>query len=187
MTTPEILLTIVFGFAINETCDLSPWLARHIVRLAARLRYDDTARGRARGEDLAAYIETRPGKLLKLGAAVCFLAVGSVAVVCRGLRAIAGRISARNRAEEARRNARISQSRLIKGISVGCAIGAGINGTVAVVSAVTTMITGGITGSAAVVVFALGLGSWAIGILLCSSVVSSVRTRRRPQGRRPGA
>lgn len=102
MTTPEILLTIVFGFAINECCDLSPWLARNTVRLAARLRYGDTARGRIRAEDLAAYVDTRPGKLLKLGAALCFFAVGGAAIARRRLRACAVRVLARDTTVKAR-------------------------------------------------------------------------------------
>lgn len=98
MTTSEILLSIVLGLAINEVCDVSPWLARHIVRLAARLRYSTTERSRARAEDTVAYIETRPGKLLKLGAALCFLAVGSAAFAHRRSRALAGRIFAHGEA-----------------------------------------------------------------------------------------
>lgn len=61
-----MLLSIFLGLVINEACDVSPWLGRHIVRLAAVWRYGDTERGKVRAEEWAAYISTRPGKLLKL-------------------------------------------------------------------------------------------------------------------------
>ncbi|MEW9533257.1 hypothetical protein [Microbispora sp. NPDC049125] len=74
MTSFEILIGIGTGLLINEACDVSPWAARKLVRIAARLRYTDPVRAAVRAEELTSVIEERPGKLLKLAGALAFWA-----------------------------------------------------------------------------------------------------------------
>jgi hypothetical protein len=78
----DIVLAVGGGLAVNEMCDLSPWLARTLVGWAARRRYRaDPIRGAIRAEELVAVIDARPGKLTKLLTAVAFAAAtaGTVA------------------------------------------------------------------------------------------------------------
>jgi hypothetical protein len=84
VTGPELLIAIISGLAVNECCDLSPALARVIVRWSARRHYRNPARAAERAEELAAYINDRPGKLFKLIVAVHFAA--AALVTCRELR-----------------------------------------------------------------------------------------------------
>lgn len=56
----ELVAVVVLGLAINECGELSPWLARKLIRWAARVRYP------TRVEELSALIAERPGKLFKL-------------------------------------------------------------------------------------------------------------------------
>lgn len=79
MSTSDIIIGVVLGLAVNETSDVCPWLAVRLVALAARLRYGDTPRAAERGEEVAAYINDRPGKLLKLLTALWFVTVGAMA------------------------------------------------------------------------------------------------------------
>jgi len=72
MTLVEIVFAILVGLAINEACDVSPWLARRLVRWSAFHRYGDRARARTRAEELATIIDMRPGKLFKLLTALGF-------------------------------------------------------------------------------------------------------------------
>jgi RNA polymerase sigma factor (sigma-70 family) len=72
MTSAEILFAILTGLAINECCEVSPWVARKLVRWSAHRRYKDPIRGEARAEELAALIDDRPGKLFKLVTAAGF-------------------------------------------------------------------------------------------------------------------
>jgi AcrR family transcriptional regulator len=83
MTTPEILAGIVLGLLINECCDISPWLARKLVRWSAYRRYADQCRAVTRAEELVALIEIRPGKLLKLITAFGFVVAASAAFLAR--------------------------------------------------------------------------------------------------------
>ncbi|MGH3811327.1 MAG: hypothetical protein ACRDUV_02575 [Pseudonocardiaceae bacterium] len=78
MTIGQILLAIITGLAVNECCDVSPWAARKLVRWSARRRYAPPARAELRAEELAAYIDARPGRLFKLITALGF-AVAAVA------------------------------------------------------------------------------------------------------------
>ncbi|MBB3725485.1 hypothetical protein [Nonomuraea dietziae] len=83
MTSLEIVLAVVLGLLANEAFELSPWLARKLVRWAARCQYTDPERAEARGEELTALINERPGKLLKLATAMAFAASASATSVRR--------------------------------------------------------------------------------------------------------
>ncbi|MFT7841480.1 hypothetical protein Q5530_35550 [Saccharothrix sp. BKS2] len=61
-----VALSVVLGLAINECGELSPWLARRLVRWAAGVRYP------GRAEELEALVDERPGKLFKLFTALGF-------------------------------------------------------------------------------------------------------------------
>ena len=78
MTGPELLVTIISGLTVNECCDLSPALARAIVRWSARRHYRNPVRAAERAEELSAYINDRPGKLFKLIVAGRFAAAALV-------------------------------------------------------------------------------------------------------------
>jgi hypothetical protein len=85
MTREEALFAIISGLLVNEATDISPWLAIRLVRWAARLRYlHAPERAATRGEELAALINDRPGKLFKLFTALGF---GLHALVIAGLQA----------------------------------------------------------------------------------------------------
>ncbi|EFC85278.1 tetratricopeptide repeat protein [Parafrankia sp. EUN1f] len=60
------LLGILCCYLLNEIYDISPWFGRVLARWAAHLRYADPLRAHVRAEELAAHIDARPGKLLKL-------------------------------------------------------------------------------------------------------------------------
>jgi hypothetical protein len=78
MTIGEVLLAIITGLVVNECCDVSPWIARKLVRWSARRRYAPPSRAKLRAEELAAYIDDRPGKLFKLITALGFVAAAIV-------------------------------------------------------------------------------------------------------------
>jgi hypothetical protein len=70
MSAIELVVTAAMGLAVNECCDLSPALARALVRWSARRHYRDPVRAAERAEEWAAYINDRPGKLFKLCSAL---------------------------------------------------------------------------------------------------------------------
>jgi hypothetical protein len=74
MTMWAVILSVLLGLAVNESCDLSPWAAKKITRWSARLRNDDSERAQIRSEEWLAVIEDVPGKLFKLITALCFAA-----------------------------------------------------------------------------------------------------------------
>ncbi|MFH9569723.1 hypothetical protein ACH4MG_04120 [Streptomyces sp. NPDC017454] len=78
----ELVTVVVLGLVVNEFCDLSPWLARRTIRLAARAVPDREVRRRLE-EEWAAGLQGRPGKILKLFSAFTIL-VSAVTSV-RGL------------------------------------------------------------------------------------------------------
>jgi tetratricopeptide (TPR) repeat protein len=78
----QLLVSVIFGLAVNECCDLSPWMARKIVRLAAKLAYPDPERIARRAEEWEAVIVGRPGKLFKLTTALGFL-LGALGLLSR--------------------------------------------------------------------------------------------------------
>jgi hypothetical protein len=73
MTTSEILIGIILGLLVNECCEVSPWLARNLVRWSARRRYANPRRAEIRAEELVGLIDARPGKLFKLVTALGFV------------------------------------------------------------------------------------------------------------------
>ncbi|PRY30249.1 ATP-binding protein [Pseudosporangium ferrugineum] len=79
----SILLSILFGLLVNECCELSPWIARRVVRWAAYRRYRNPVRARIRAEELAGVIDARPGKLFKLMTALAFGAVAAAVWISR--------------------------------------------------------------------------------------------------------
>jgi hypothetical protein len=101
MTTEQIVLGVLSALAVNEFCDLSPWVAGRLVRWSARLRYTDPVRADTRAEEFTALIGDRPGKLFKLLTALGFVAVAiaifaqhSMKDIRRGLAGTAERITA---------------------------------------------------------------------------------------------
>jgi hypothetical protein len=74
----SITVAIALGLLTNELFDISSWLAKRIARRSARIRYGDTDRAATRAEELGAYIEDRPGNLLKLFTAIGFFAAALV-------------------------------------------------------------------------------------------------------------
>jgi hypothetical protein len=74
MSVWDVLATVVAGLMVNECCELSPALARLLVRWSARHHYREPGRAQERAEELAAYVNDRPGKLFKLIVATLFAA-----------------------------------------------------------------------------------------------------------------
>jgi hypothetical protein len=68
-----ILIGIITALGVNELCDVSPWCARRLIRLSARLRYSDQERRKVRADEFVALLDERPGQLFKLGTALGFL------------------------------------------------------------------------------------------------------------------
>jgi hypothetical protein len=85
-----VILSVLLGLAVNESCELSPWAAKKITRWSARLRNDDPERARIRSEEWLAVIEDVPGKLFKLITALCFAADA----LCAWARRAVARLSA---------------------------------------------------------------------------------------------
>jgi hypothetical protein len=85
MTGQEVLLGVVLGLLINECCELSPWMARKLVRWAARRRYANPARAEIRAEELVGLVDVRPGKLFKLVTALGFVVAAATICVTRGV------------------------------------------------------------------------------------------------------
>ncbi|BCL16048.1 hypothetical protein [Micromonospora sagamiensis] len=73
----EIILGIVFGLIVNEITDVSPWLARRLVRWSAYRWTTDPELAAGYAEEWAAVVEERPGKLFKLLTASRF-AIGAI-------------------------------------------------------------------------------------------------------------
>ena len=88
----SIVVSVILGLLVNECSDVCPWCARKLVEWSAHRRYTDPDRAAVRAEELAAVIEGRPGKLLKLFSALGF-AGSAFLVAC--MRELARRRSAR--------------------------------------------------------------------------------------------
>ena len=78
MTITHVLFPIITSLVVNECVDMSPWVARKLVRWYARRRYAPPAWAEVRAEELAAFINDRPGKLFKLITALGFAATAIV-------------------------------------------------------------------------------------------------------------
>ncbi|WP_424533658.1 hypothetical protein ACOZ38_25315 [Sphaerisporangium viridialbum] len=72
MSAQDFIVGIGASLLVNEFCDVSPWAARKLVIWSAYLRYGKSARAETRAEELAALIDSRPGKLFKLVTALGF-------------------------------------------------------------------------------------------------------------------
>jgi hypothetical protein len=72
MTIAHILFPIISSLAVNECVDVSPWVARKLVRWYARRRYAPPVWAEVRAEELAALVNDCPGKLFKLITALSF-------------------------------------------------------------------------------------------------------------------
>ncbi|WP_433225565.1 hypothetical protein [Actinomadura formosensis] len=84
MNWTALIVPVVIGLAINEYADFAPWIARKIVRRAARRMYAGKAeRAEIRAEEWAAVINERPGKLFKLGTALGYCLAAQLATVRR--------------------------------------------------------------------------------------------------------
>lgn len=106
----EILLGLLLGLFGNELCDVSPWMARKLVRRAAYLQIPDPEEAAARAEELTAVINDRPGKLFKLLTALGFYGYSITA---------SGRRMAARQLTSARRLEPQSRLRFAWGLSVG--------------------------------------------------------------------
>ncbi|GAA3122761.1 hypothetical protein GCM10020254_82330 [Streptomyces goshikiensis] len=69
MSLTEILIGLVLGAVVNEACDVSPWLARRLLRWSAH-RISDADMAERYEEEWLSLLDERPGKLLKLTFAV---------------------------------------------------------------------------------------------------------------------
>ncbi|MEU7844720.1 hypothetical protein AB0B39_27585 [Micromonospora sp. NPDC049114] len=72
MNHVEIIASLVFGLAVNEMTDLSPWAARRLVRWAAYRWATDPEIAAGYAEEWTAIVNERPGKLFKLATAIQF-------------------------------------------------------------------------------------------------------------------
>jgi hypothetical protein len=72
-----LLGAVVLGLLVNEISDVSPWMAGRLVRSAAILWSHDPHVAADYAEEWQAVVDERPGKLLKLGTALGFLAVAA--------------------------------------------------------------------------------------------------------------
>lgn len=125
MTTLEVVVGIVVGLVVNECCDVSPWLARRLVRWSARRRYRNPRRAEVRAEELVGLIDLRPGKLFKLITALGFVVTATAVLVGRRL---ADRTSGKTKsaskrhekasADLAQLSAGLSQSHQVHGAAV---------------------------------------------------------------------
>jgi DNA-binding FadR family transcriptional regulator len=95
-----IVTGMVAGFLITEYGEVAPWIAGRLIRWAVRRLYTDTLRAEIRLEELAALIEERPGKLLKLLTALGYAGAALGSVTARRARAIVGRRPAARLADE---------------------------------------------------------------------------------------
>lgn len=69
MNAVEVLVPLALGVVVNEAVDISPWLARKLVRWSAR-RIADASMAARYEEEWLAGLDGRPGKLLQLFSAI---------------------------------------------------------------------------------------------------------------------
>lgn len=92
MSAGEIAISVMMGLAVNEVCDLSPWLARRLIKRAAQLRYGTDARADVRAEEWSDLVDLRPGKLFKLLMALSFVSAALPAAAGRAVRNAVGTV-----------------------------------------------------------------------------------------------
>ncbi|TDC81353.1 hypothetical protein E1193_15070 [Micromonospora sp. KC606] len=68
----EAVLGVILGLLVNEITDISPWIARRLVRWSAYRWTTDPEIAAGYAEEWEALIDDRPGKLFKLLTAVRF-------------------------------------------------------------------------------------------------------------------
>ena len=73
------LLSVLLGLMANEIGDVSPWLAKRIIRWSAARWSADSEEAAALAEEWSALLDERPGKLLKLFTALGFAARATMA------------------------------------------------------------------------------------------------------------
>jgi hypothetical protein len=82
-----IMISIITGALVNEFCDVSPWIARKVIRRAASLWAGaDLDLASAYKAEWAAVVEDCPGKITKLIHATSFYSVGVAQAVRRQLK-----------------------------------------------------------------------------------------------------
>ncbi|MFJ6252777.1 MULTISPECIES: hypothetical protein [unclassified Streptomyces] len=72
MDTLSYVGGLIVGLVLNEAVDISPWLARRVIRWSAR-RVPDAELARDYEEEWTALLSERPGKLLKLIYSLTFI------------------------------------------------------------------------------------------------------------------
>ncbi|MEV4281475.1 hypothetical protein [Actinoplanes xinjiangensis] len=94
-----VIVSIITGLLVNELCDVSPWMARKIVRWSARMwAHGDPDLVSEYEEAWTAVVDDTPGKLTKLFSALRF-AAGATGVAGRRrvdllAQQVAGRVTA---------------------------------------------------------------------------------------------
>lgn len=74
MTGLDVLISIACGLAVNECCEVSPWLARRLAGWAAQVRYrDEPERLTVRLEEVNSVACQPAGKLTRLVVALSFV------------------------------------------------------------------------------------------------------------------
>lgn len=96
-----MLLGVASSLIASEFTEVSPYLARRLVRWAARIWSTTEEAGEAYAEEWLAVINDRPGKLLQLATALGFVGGAVGRAIPRQVRAIRRSIGPRMR-EEAR-------------------------------------------------------------------------------------
>ena len=87
-----VLLSVLLGLVSNEIGDVSPWLARRVVRWSAARWSADADEAAVLAEEWSALLDERPGKLFKLFTALGFAARATVAQQHRRLDAVLPRL-----------------------------------------------------------------------------------------------
>ena len=72
MTGYDLFVVILLGIFVNEISNASPWLARRLIRRAARWWFTTASEAAQYEEEWTALIADRPGKILQLTTAAGF-------------------------------------------------------------------------------------------------------------------
>jgi len=126
-----VLLSVLLGLVSNEIGDVSPWLARRVVRWSAARWSADADEAAVLAEEWSALLGERPGKLFKLFTALGFAARATVAQQHRRLDAVLPRL----------RGAVGSRSKALLLVSTGVVAAALLVGTVRIGAVVSRLFT----------------------------------------------